>query len=110
LDTCSAGLPILFNGTNPTTVYPITTSTWTHGVTQWNIAGLENGSYYFWSYEHLYVSPNVGSGSPIVPSFAPDLINAIEHEIVTTTPQTADVIGKMNVNKLNDGGDINEGN
>jgi hypothetical protein len=105
-------LPITFAGSNPSTVYPITSGTWTANSTPWNLAGLENGQYYFWSYEHCYVSPAVESSgtSPIAKDFAPDLLNALEHEIVTTTPQTADVIGRMNVNKGNDGGDINPGN
>jgi hypothetical protein len=103
-------LPITFTGANPTTVSPITTSSWTAGTTAWNIAGLENGQYTFWSYEHLYESTKVAGTSVITTKFGPDLINAIEHEIVTTSPQTADVIGHMNVNRSNDGGDINPGN
>jgi len=101
-------LPILYQSENPTSVYPITTTSFTPGTTAWNIAGVENGAYGFWSYEHCYTSAN--SSSFAVNSFGPDLLVALEYEIIHTTPQTADVIANLNVHRNADGGPLKAGN
>ncbi|HUD47632.1 MAG TPA: hypothetical protein VMR33_12425 [Candidatus Baltobacteraceae bacterium] len=106
----------LLNGAQPINfqgVSPFIGSTWTANSTPWNIQGVENGQYYNWSYVHLFENTKVASTSFINKSFGPDLINAIEYEVVhppAGTVQATDLIGRMNVNKGNDGGDINPGN
>jgi hypothetical protein len=104
----NGALPINFEG-----VSPFVGSSWTANVTAWNFGGIENGSYYFWSYEHLYESSLISSPSFINNEFGPDLINALEYEIVHPQSgqiQTADLIGNLNVHKNNDGGDVAQGN
>jgi hypothetical protein len=109
----NGALPITYEGANPTTVSPITTSTWTGGTTLWNIAGVANGSYTYWSYEHLYESTKVTAGS-FPEEFGHDLVNALEYEILNPKAgqiQTALTIGEMNVNRAGgDGTDVLVGN
>jgi hypothetical protein len=88
--------------------YPQTTTT-NYG--QWNIPGVENGSYTFWSYERLYVSDNDQS-SWYDETFAPGLIQAVQYEIThlsgVANPyvQTAVLESQMNVFRANDGSDV----
>jgi hypothetical protein len=92
--------PISFNG-QPSWVggtYP------TSG--NWNIAGTENGSYTFWSYERLYASPSDSSSSFIVATFGPGLIAGLHYEITNTVPRTACLESEMNVYRNSDGGDV----
>jgi hypothetical protein len=72
----------------------------------WNLAGVENGSYQFWSYERLYENPVDANGSSIANEFGPDLVLALEYEIVHSVPQTAVLESQMNVYRNQDGGQI----
>jgi hypothetical protein len=104
----NGALPINFEG-----VSPFIGSTWTANSTSWNLAGIENGSYTFWSYEHLYESTKVSDTSFITKNFGPDLINALEYEIVHPTAgsiQSADLISNLNVHRNSDGTDVLAGN
>jgi hypothetical protein len=80
------------------------------GPFEYNIAAVENGQWPFWSYEHLYESANIhGNGGFIDADFGPGLILAVDYEIglqVLGTPQTAILIGNMNVKRTQDGGII----
>ncbi len=101
-------IPINYEG-----VSPFVGSAWFGNSTPWNLAGIENGSYTFWSYEHLYESTKVGSTSFINANFGPDLINALEYEIThpaAGTVQSADLIKNMNVHRNADGADVLAGN
>jgi hypothetical protein len=103
-----SALPISYQG-----VSPFVGSPWTANSTPWNLGGIENGSYTFWSYEHLYESTKVGSTSFINANFGPDLINALEYEILhpaTGAVQTADLIKNLNVHRNADGTDVLAGN
>jgi hypothetical protein len=106
----------LLNGATPINfqgVSPYIGSSFTPNSTPFNIAGVENGSYTFWSYDHLFESEDVADSSFIATKFGPDLINAIEYEVVhppVGTVQATDLIKNLNVNRSNDGGDINQGN
>ncbi len=104
----NGALPINYQG-----VSPFIGSTWTPNSTPWNLAGIENGSYTFWSYEHLYESIKISSTSFISKNFGPDLVNAVEYEIVhpqTGTVQSADLIKNLNVHRNSDGTDVLAGN
>ena len=109
----NGALPITYQGENPTTVSPITSTSWTGGTTAWNLAAVANGQYTYWSYEHLYQSADVVSGS-FAQQFAHDLVNGLEYEIVNPkagTIQTALLISQMNVNRAGgDGTDVLQGN
>ena len=101
-------LPISYQG-----VSPFIGSVWTANSSPWNFAGIENGSYTFWTYEHLYESTKVSSTSFINANFGPDLINALEYEIANPasgTVQSADLIKNLNVHRNADGGDVLAGN
>ena len=71
----------------------------------WNIAGVENGSYTFWGYEHLYVAPG-DINTFYDNTFSPGLIDAVQYEIVHTSPQTATLESLMNVYRNSDGADV----
>jgi hypothetical protein len=104
----NGALPISFEG-----VSPFVGASWTANVSAWNLSGIEQGQYYFWSYEHLYESSLISNPSYINNEFGPDLINALEYEIVhprSGEVQTADLIANLNVHKNNDGGDVLQGN
>jgi hypothetical protein len=104
----NGALPITYQG-----VSPFIGSTWTPNVSAWNLTGIENGSYTFWSYEHLYESTKVSGTSFINANFGPDLINALEYEIVNPASgvvQSADLIGHLNVHRNADGTDVLAGN
>jgi hypothetical protein len=81
------------------------------GDTQWNITGVENGSYTFWTYEHLYVS-DADQSTWYDQTFAPGLIDAIQYEITHTAGvavpanQTSVLESQMNVYRANDGSDV----
>jgi hypothetical protein len=109
----NGALPITYQGENPTTVSPITSSSWTGGTTAWNLAAVANGQYTYWSYEHLYQSSDVANGS-FAQQFGHDLVNGLEYEIVNPkvgTIQTALLISQMNVNRAGgDGTDVLQGN
>jgi hypothetical protein len=103
----NGAIPINYEG-----VSPFVGTLWT-ATTPWNLAGIENGSYTFWSYEHLYESTKVSGTSFISANFGPDLLNAVEYEIVNPqagTIQSADLIKNMNVHRNADGGDVLAGN
>jgi hypothetical protein len=103
----NGAIPINYEGVSPFVGTP-----WT-ATTPWNLAGIENGSYTFWSYEHLYESTKVSGTSFISANFGPDLLNAVEYEIVNPqagTIQSADLIKNMNVHRNADGGDVLAGN
>jgi len=72
----------------------------------WNITGVENGTYTFWSYEHLYTHPD--EPEYITTTFANTLIQALQYAIVHTSPRTACLISEMNVYRGGDGGDVLE--
>jgi hypothetical protein len=104
----NGALPISYEG-----VSPFIGSSWTANTTPWNIPGVENGSYTFWSYEHLFVNTKVATTSFIYSEFGPDLINAIEYEVVhppAGTVQVDDLIKNMNVHRNSDGTDVLPGN
>jgi hypothetical protein len=104
----NGALPINFEG-----VSPFIGSSWTPNVTAWNLTGIENGSYPFWSYEHLYESIAISSTSFISANFGPDLINGLEYEIVhpaSGAVQSADLIANLNVHRNSDGTDVLPGN
>ncbi|HEY3856414.1 MAG TPA: hypothetical protein VGO67_18675 [Verrucomicrobiae bacterium] len=104
----NGALPINYEG-----VSPFVGSPWTANSTPWNFAGMENGSYTFWSYEHLYESTKVSGVSFINANFGPDLINALEYEIANPAAGTipsADLIKNMNVHRNADGTDVLAGN
>ncbi len=111
----NGAVPVLYQGENPTTLSAAPTAgTWTGGTTTWNIAGVANGSYTYWSYEHMYESTAVASGS-FVDEFGHDLAEALEFEIIQFTAhgtgiQTALTVGEMNVHRNADGGDVLTGN
>jgi hypothetical protein len=97
--TAASEGPVNFNGQ----------SSWVGGTFpsgNWNLNGVENGSYTFWSYERLYASPSDSSSSFIVGTFGPGLIDALQYEIVNTTPLTACLESQMNVYRNSDGGDV----
>lgn len=104
----NGALPISYEG-----VSPFTGATWTPNSTPWNLSGIENGSYTFWSYEHLYESTKVSGTSFINANFGPDLINALEYEIANPasgTVQSADLIQNLHVHRNSDGTDVLPGN
>lgn len=104
----NGALPVNFEGASP-----FVGTTWTPNSTPWNFAGVENGAYDFWSYEHLYESTKVGSTSSINANFGPDLINALEYEIThpaVGAVQSADLIKNLNVHRNSDGTDVLAGN
>jgi hypothetical protein len=104
----NGAVPINYEG-----VSPFVGSLWTANSTAWNLAGIENGSYTYWSYEHLYESTKVSNTSFINANFGPDLINALEYEIVNPAPgtiQSADLIKNMHVHRNADGTDVLAGN
>jgi hypothetical protein len=104
----NGALPINYEG-----VSPFIGSSWTANSTAWNLLGIENGSYTFWSYEHLYESPELASSSFISAKFGPDLINGLEYEIThpaAGSVQSADLIGNLNVHRNSDGTDVLAGN
>jgi hypothetical protein len=77
---------------------------------EYNIPAVQNGSYPFWSYEHLYEGANVSTGSFIDADFGPGLVLGIDYEIskqVLSTPQTAILEENMDVYRQYDGGPIN---
>ena len=91
--------PVAFNGQAP----------WVGGTYpsgNWNLSGVENGSYTFWSYERLYASPSDSSSSFIVGTFGPGLIAGLQYEITNSTPLTAVLESQMNVYRNADGGDV----
>jgi hypothetical protein len=73
------------------------------GATTFDINAVINGRYDDWSYEHLYSNANDSVSGVIVADIAPALVSALEYEIGQTSPQTAILIGNMNVNR--EGGD-----
>ena len=74
-------------------------------VNNWNIAGVTNGSYTIWNYEHLYVADS-DQGTFVDQTFSPGLIDAIQYEIVHTVPRTACKESEMNVYRNTDGADV----
>lgn len=76
--------PIKWNGQNPGTV------------NNWNISGVENGSYTLWDYERLYVADS-DQGTWVDGTFAPGLIDAVQYEIKKATPRTACCESEMQV-------------
>ena len=71
----------------------------------WNINGVKNGTYQFFSYERLYVADG-DQGQFIDTTFAPGLIQAFQYEITHTSPRTAALESEMNVYRNGDGGDV----
>jgi hypothetical protein len=94
LNATTGDIALTWNGQNPGTIGG-----------PWNIAGTENGSYTFWSYERLYVLP-ADDGTFYQNTFAPGLIAALQYEIVNSSPATACVESQMNVYRNADGGDV----
>jgi hypothetical protein len=102
------GAPLNFAGISPTTV---ALTSWTGGAsgTPWNTNAIENGSYPFWSYEHMYEPAAVGGNGGTVDNFASDLVNGVLQEIHNYTAssiQTAFRESDLNVYRGSDGGDI----
>jgi len=97
----SGALPIRWNGEVP--------YIGTYGSGNWNIAGLDNGDYQFWSYERLYEN-SADLGTKSAPSFmdkwGQDLIYGLQNEIITAVPQTAELEANMNVYRNADGGTV----
>jgi hypothetical protein len=81
------------------------------GTPQWNVSGVENGSYTFWTYERMYVA-DADQGTFYDGTFAPGLIDAVQYEITHTAGvlvpdnQTAVLESQMNVYRANDGSDV----
>jgi hypothetical protein len=71
----------------------------------WNINGIINGSYTFWTYERMYVNPT-DVGTPTATAFAPGLIQALQYEIAKSNPRTAVLESEMNVYRNSDGADV----
>lgn len=89
--------PITFQGQNP------------GSVSAWNFTGLEDGSYTFWTYEHMYLGTLSGTAfadGNAAADFPADLVLAIQYEITHTSPQTADVVNNMKVYRNGDGGPV----
>jgi hypothetical protein len=104
----AGAIPINYEGCSP-----FVGATWTANSTAWNLPGIENGQYTFWSYEHLYESPLISPTSFINANFGPDLINALEYEIVNPpagSVQSAELIKNLNVHRNSDGTDVLAGN
>lgn len=82
--------------------------------TTFDLNAVINGRYDDWSYEHLYLNANDNPAGTIGADIAPALVDAVEYEIshpVAGTPQTAILIGSMNVNReTGDGIPITQGN
>jgi hypothetical protein len=92
----SGAVPITWNG------QASYNGTWGSG--SWNLAGLENGSYTFYSYERLYENPSdVGTAFD---NYGGDLALAIQYEIVHASPQTADLEEHMTTYRASDGADV----
>jgi hypothetical protein len=89
----SGAVPIKWQGENP------------GALGAWNITGLENGSYGFFTYERLYENP-ADVGTSYDSKYGPDLITAIQYEITHASPQTADIEANMQVYRNADGGDL----
>jgi hypothetical protein len=105
--------PINWNGQVPWIGGTYPTAGGTGGTNLWNVPGVENGSYTFWTYERLFIT-DADSTSPTWYStaFAPGLIDAVQYEITHTagvlTPQnqTAVLESQMSVYRSNDGSDV----
>jgi hypothetical protein len=81
------------------------------GAFEYNIPGVVNGSYPFWSYEHFFVSAQAADVTSVYinDDFGPGLVLAIDYEIskqVLNTPQTAILEENMDVYRVYDGGPI----
>jgi len=74
----------------------------------WNITGVENGTYTFWSYERLYTQPTATENAFVVNTFAPGFISAFQYAVANTVPRTACLISEMHVYRGGDGGDVLE--
>ncbi len=88
----TGAVPIKWNGQNP------------GSLGAWNITGLENGSYTFWSYERLYENP--ADKGTVYDSYGQALALGLQYEIVHASPQSADIEANMKVYRSNDGADI----
>jgi hypothetical protein len=76
----------------------------TYGSGNWNISGVENGSYCFWSYERLYeLGTDVGTAYD---NYGQDLVVGVQYEITHAATPTAAVEANMNVYRNTDGGDV----
>jgi hypothetical protein len=103
----TAGTALIFDDINPI-LQPVPF--------EYNICAVEDGSYFFWSYEHFFVSSQTADSSPtganytyINKDFGPGLVLAVDYEIslqAPATPQTAILEENMNVYRVNDGGPI----
>ena len=94
--------PISWDGQNPWTggVYPAL-----NGTNAWNTTALVNGGYELWGYEHLYVNNN-DVGTWYETTFGPGLIDAIQYELVRTSPRIAVLESEMKVYRIQDGGTL----
>jgi hypothetical protein len=79
---------------------------WPGVVGNWNLSGIENGSYNFWSYERFYYNPAGNADSYDINTFGPGLAIAVQYEIKNASPRTAVLEPEMNVYKGQDGGAI----
>ena len=98
------GFMINWTGQSPMTSAPATLGT---ASAIFNTNGVVNGSYTFWGYERCYVDDADVSGNTFVYStFGPGLLQAVQHEIVHSSPRTANTESEMNVYRNADGGDV----
>lgn len=88
----SGAVPIKWDGQNP------------GSLGAWNITGLENGDYTFFSYERLYEKPS--DKGTAFDNYGQDLVLGLQYEIVNASPQTADIERNMNVYRPSDGADV----
>lgn len=76
---------------------------------EYNISAVENGSYPYWSYEHLFLASDVSTSSYAGEDLGPGLVTAVCYEIslqTATSPQTAILEDNMNVQRIFDGGPV----
>jgi hypothetical protein len=74
----------------------------------WNVGGVQNGSYTFWTYERMYISDSDQPPAFVGQTFAPGLIDALQYEITHPglASQTAVLESQMSVYRSNDGSDV----
>jgi hypothetical protein len=97
------GQPIALNGINPSQA---ALGSWTSSA-NWNTNALVNGTWTYWSYEHMYL-PQGTSLTGTSGLFATDLVDAMLAELHNfgSSPVTAMWESDLNVYRSADGGDI----
>jgi hypothetical protein len=76
-----------------------------NGTNYWNNTGLVDGDYQFWGYEHFYVAAG-DNNTWYDNTFGPGLVDAIQYELVNTTPRIAELESEMQVYRTADGAPV----